>query len=134
MQLQQQNFTHFFLFLKRQLTQKWFAHTHVSRNLYNFSFFFSKGQETVLVILFHAITMNGEAYNYHRFVSKPFMCYITSLQMFKNLFFESTIPLNAVQTQAGSDEAGILMVKAYSNDDVDFTAPRCYDEDRRQAV
>lgn len=62
------------------------------------------------------------------------MCYITSLQMFKILFFEWTIPLNAVQTQAGSDEAGIWMVKAYSNDDVDFTAPCCYDEDRRQAM
>lgn len=54
--------------------------------------------------------------------------------MLKILFFEWTIPLNAVQTQAGPDEEGILMVKAYSNDDVDFTAPRCYDEDRRQAV
>ncbi len=54
--------------------------------------------------------------------------------MFKIVFFEWTIPLNPVQTQAGSDVAGILMVKAYSNDDVDFTAPRCYDEDRRQAV
>ncbi len=51
--------------------------------------------------------------------------------MFKIVFFEWTIPLNPVQTQAGSR---ILMVKAYSNDDVDFTAPRCYDEDRRQAV
>lgn len=45
-----------------------------------------------------------------------------------------TIPLNADQTQAGANEAGILMVKAYSNDDVDFTAPRRDDEDRSQAV
>lgn len=45
-----------------------------------------------------------------------------------------TISLNAVQTQAGPDEVGILMVKAYSNDDVDFTAPCRDDEDRSQAV
>ncbi len=98
------------------------------------TFFLSKGQETFLVHVFYAITMNVEAYNYHTFVSKQFMCHLQVYKCLKLYFFEQTIPLNPVQTQAGSDVAGILMVKAYSNDDVDFTAPRCYDEDRRQAV